>query len=164
MRVTCVSLGDKPGESGWITVGQQYDVLSVMFTPNKPAKLRIMADNGETPFLADAALFVMSTQAIPGNWAMEVLRDGVIEIGPASWMKPGFWERYFDGDPTAVRSFRGEVENMRLSSMAGEVRCPKGALLACMFSLAYSWRALIASFWTYVSSFYAAFPWHARVM
>lgn len=112
MRALCVKLIspvsgmevlDHPG----VNLDEQYDILSILLEPGRGAKFRVLTADG-TPALFDAAMFVATAAAIPRNWVMSVREGGVVSFGPESWLQPGFWERYFDGDPDAVAAFDTE--------------------------------------------------------
>jgi hypothetical protein len=46
---------------------------------------------------------------------------GVVHIGPESWQRPGFWERYYNDDPEAVAIYEREVKQMLAEDLgAGE--------------------------------------------
>lgn len=111
MKALCVKTADGSRDS-WLTLNREYQVLSVLMTPKGPAKLRIVADDGRTPILADSPLFAMSSQPIPRSWVLAIMEGGVAEIGPRSWLEPGFWERYFDSDADAISQFQKEVLRM----------------------------------------------------
>jgi hypothetical protein len=81
-------------------------------TPRGPVKLRIIADDGRTPILADASLFAMSSQPLSPSWSLVIREGGVVELGPSSWLEPGFWERYFDRDADALSKFEEEIVRM----------------------------------------------------
>jgi hypothetical protein len=49
-----VRTADGNCRDSWLTVNREYQVLSVFMAPKGPAKLRIVADDGRTPILADA--------------------------------------------------------------------------------------------------------------
>jgi hypothetical protein len=103
--------GDRDRDS-WLTLNSEYQVLSVLMTPKGPAKLRIIADDGRTPILADASMFAMSSQPLPPSWVFAIREGGVVELGPPSWLDPGFWERYFDRDADAIMQFQKEIIRM----------------------------------------------------
>ena len=113
MKVLCVALDEsQPDQSGWLTLHREYLLLAVLALPGRSIKFRVLSDDGRTPILADSILFAAPIQAVPDTWAAIVTEDGVVEFGPDRWLEPGFWERFFDRDPTAVRAFREEVESL----------------------------------------------------
>lgn len=114
MKALCVGLADSSESDSWLTLNHEYTVLSVLMTPKGPAKLRIVADDGRTPILVEAPRFAMTPQRLPSSWACAIREGGVVELGPSSWLEPGFWERYFDGDSDAVQRFREEIARMEI--------------------------------------------------
>jgi hypothetical protein len=113
VKVLCVTL-DKPEAdlSLWLTPHKEYLLLAILAQPDRNVLFRILSDDGRTPILADASLFAAPIQAVPDTWAGAVREGGVVEVGPRRWLELGFWERFFDGDPDAVRVFREEVESL----------------------------------------------------
>lgn len=109
MKALCVTLADRGDSDSWLTINHEYMVLSVLMAPRGPAKLRIVGDDGRTPILVEASRFAMTPQQLPSSWACAIREGGVVELGPPSWLEPGFWERYFDGDSDAVQHFREEI-------------------------------------------------------
>jgi hypothetical protein len=112
VKALCVRVAGDRGRDPWITLNHEYQVLSVLMTPKGPAKLRIIADEGRTPILADAAMFAMSPQPLPPSWVFAIREGGVVELGPQPWLEPGFWERYFDRDADAIMQFQREIVRM----------------------------------------------------
>jgi hypothetical protein len=112
VKAVCVALRGGRTNSPWLTLHGEYQILSILMTPSGPAKLRILADDGRTPILVDAAMFSMNSQPLPDTWVAIIEEGGIVELGPRSWLKPGFWERYFDGDADAMTQFQREMSNM----------------------------------------------------
>jgi hypothetical protein len=112
VKALCVRVADGGDRDAWLTLNREYQVLSVLMTPKGPAKLRIIADDGRTPILADASLFAMSSQPVSPTWSLVIREGGVVEFGPSSWLEPGFWERYFDRDAGAVSEFEEQIIRM----------------------------------------------------
>lgn len=112
MKALCVSLGDgRSGTANWLTLHREYAVLEILALPGRRIEFRVLADDGRTPILADSALFAVNDQPVPATWVCRVSQDGFVELGPRAWLEPeGFWERFFDGEPAAVESFRTELE------------------------------------------------------
>ncbi|GAT86902.1 hypothetical protein CVCC1112_1561 [Paenarthrobacter nicotinovorans] len=68
---------------------------------------------------------------MPDNWQAHIGEGGLLEFAPASWLVPGFWEDYYDGDPTAA-----EIVKTELSKIVGMQRDPgMPDLIAPMTSL-----------------------------
>jgi hypothetical protein len=64
--------------------------------------LRVLADDGRTPILAETSMFASS-------WVGTIKEEGVVEFGPPSWLYLGFWARYFGGDSGAAEEFQREA-------------------------------------------------------
>jgi hypothetical protein len=112
VKALCVRVAGEGDQDSWLTLNHEYQVLSILMTPKGPAKLRMIADDGRTPVLTDASLFVMSAQPFPPNWVVAIGEGGVVELGPTPWLEPGFWERYFDSDADAILQFQEEIMRM----------------------------------------------------
>jgi hypothetical protein len=112
MKVLCVNiispvtLREVPAHPG-VKRLEEYDVLEMLVLPGRGAKFRILTDDG-VPALFDAAMFVTTAAAIPRHWVMSAREGGLVKLGPAPWLEPGFWERYFDGDPDAIAAYESE--------------------------------------------------------
>lgn len=109
MKVRCVAIINpatlkRVSESAWVTVGQEYAVLEVYATPDRRFSVRLELE-GQTPGLWDSAMFETTDPAIPAVWVAELSDQGSLRLAPPRWLVPGFWERYFDGEPDAVAVF-----------------------------------------------------------
>jgi hypothetical protein len=113
VKALCVRVADGDEQDCWLTLNDEYQVLSVLMVTKGPVKLRIIADDGRTPILADASQFAVSPQPLPPSWVLAIREGGVVELGPPSWLEPGFWERYFDRDADAMLQFQQEIVRMK---------------------------------------------------
>jgi hypothetical protein len=112
MRVLCVKIvspviREEVLEHPGVRIDAEYQVLSILAQPRRGAQFRIITDDG-IPALYDAAMFVTTDDTLPPNWVVRTSDAGVVEIAPRVWLQPGFWERYFDGDPIAREEFATE--------------------------------------------------------
>ncbi len=99
----------KQNVAGWITEGEDYHVLSIIYDERKIFFYRIIGDDGITPALFESNLFVPVSSTIPSNWTINF--DGnIFQLAPLSWLTPGFWEKYFDGDHEAREIFSAEYQ------------------------------------------------------
>jgi hypothetical protein len=73
--------------------------------------VRIIADEQTTPALFDLSDFEVVDGILPSNWIADS-SDETFELTPKSWTEPGFWERFFDGDPEALNTFRNERQTI----------------------------------------------------
>jgi hypothetical protein len=71
--------------------------------------LRVLADDGRTPILAETSMFATTSQLFPSSWVGTIKEEGVVEFGPPSWLYLGFWARYFGGDSGAAEEFQREA-------------------------------------------------------
>lgn len=46
---------------------------------------------------------------LPNSWEAKVEEGGILRLGPAAWIAPGFWEEYFDRAPGAVEAYEREL-------------------------------------------------------
>jgi hypothetical protein len=110
MKVRCIKLLDsrsRPVErSAWATVGSVYHVLGILVEPTQ-TRLRLVGEE-ETPALFEPEMFEVVSPRIPPSWVVTSPRSGCLSLEPEAWSAVGFWERFFDGEPEAIASFKGE--------------------------------------------------------
>ncbi|MGW7667502.1 hypothetical protein ACWGJX_10200 [Streptomyces sp. NPDC054775] len=85
-----------------------YPVLEVFAVADSENLFRVEAFSGETPGLYDSRLFEVIDGSIPLHWVASVGARGDITLGPAEWVKPGFWDAFFDGERWAVDLYQSE--------------------------------------------------------
>lgn len=51
--------------------------------------------------------------AIAESWTAQIGEGGVLELAPVSWLAPGFWEAYYDGDPSVTDAVEAELRTPR---------------------------------------------------
>jgi hypothetical protein len=119
MKVICTRLpapvdGMDLESSPWITLHSEYHVVSLLAEPGG-VQLQIVTDDGRSLGWFDSTNFLTVDGSLPHNWAARVGEGGALELGPQDWLVPGFWESYYDGDPTtaeavaaALRALLGE--------------------------------------------------------
>jgi hypothetical protein len=125
MMVKCIKILDFAEDreisrisNGWITIGKEYLVLSVTINPGHPASFRLIGDDGNTPALYALQQFVTVSSRIPSSWQAQLDNSGNLEMAPASWLRPGYWEDYFNGQAEAVAEF--ETERAQIQSESSE--------------------------------------------
>lgn len=106
-------VSDHPG----IRVGAEYPVLEVITTARRvllriPERPDVLLER-DTPGLWDAAMFTVVSSRVPDCWVAG-LEDGQVTLAPKEWQRPGFWEDYFDGEPTAG----AEYERLRVEVLS----------------------------------------------
>jgi hypothetical protein len=115
MIVRCIRLSNWSGAavaaSAWVTVGRDYRVLTLIwdFSCEKKAMVRLLSDEG-VPALFNLADFEITDSRLSAYWQLVGVTAGVWELTPLDWSEPGFWERFFDGDPGARQLFNEIAE------------------------------------------------------
>jgi hypothetical protein len=117
MKVRCIKLKsefDKEGSaSGWIDLGQLCDVLEIYNSPRQAMFLRIEADDDRTPGLFEASQFEVVDGTVPDGWGFDISPSEGFTLAPKQWLRPGFWEDYFDDVPEAVEEYESVVAPLR---------------------------------------------------
>lgn len=103
------------GGGGHLTDGAAYEVIEVT-TERDRTLLRIRSNDG-TPALFDSRGFVVIDDSIPSDWRIE-LSDGSATVGPMEFLRPGFWESFFDRDAMAVQLFEARQETTSWRQLA----------------------------------------------
>jgi hypothetical protein len=102
-------LGNATSPSTWLMVDSEYEVLEIYAYPARHVELRVASSDNATPALFDSELFMTVDGYLPASWEAKIEEGGVLRIGPARWLEPGFWEAYFDGEPEFVKAYHSEV-------------------------------------------------------
>lgn len=102
-------MGEMVSASPWLTLHREYDVLEIYAYPGRQVEFRLTSDDGSTPALFDSTMFMTIDGHLPDSWEARVEDGGILRLGPARWMEPGFWEAYFDSEPAAVEAYEREV-------------------------------------------------------
>lgn len=112
MKVRCIKLVDSRGntleKSPWLTLGKEYDVLTITFGTQQKWILRLVGDglNGVALFPLDQ--FEIVSQKIPAPWIVTWNSKGTFEMTAEAWSQPEFWKRFYDGDTHARQIFEQE--------------------------------------------------------
>jgi hypothetical protein len=96
---------DHPG----LTPGKSYAVIEISYD-----YFRVLNDRGE-PILYPKALFEVVDPNIPSDWTKQMFDDDEYFIGPVELSEVGFYEAYFDREPSAVAKF--ESVRARMSEL-----------------------------------------------
>ena len=111
MKVRCIQLLDSTGhpeeKSHWLTLGKVYHVMTLTFGTQKKWLLRLIGDGRNGLALFPLEQFEIVSSNIPAAWVIR-WEKGVFELSPEPWNQPGFWERYYERDPDAIRVFEEE--------------------------------------------------------
>jgi hypothetical protein len=112
MKAKCAKLIDARGNpqehSPWLTVGKVYHVLSVLLDINGQWVLRLVGDGINGLALFNLEQFEFISARIPNTWIATWSTKGTFELTTEPWNRPGFWEKYYDRDPDALRIFEEE--------------------------------------------------------
>lgn len=128
MRVVCIKLveplsGNLQSESDWLTLDGEYVVLSIYGSRKHGIELRVVDDLMQKyesgPVLWPAEMFMTVSTDIPSSWVASIGDDGLFEIGPAKWMRPGFWQDYLYGEAAAVADFEEEKTRILEEAQTG---------------------------------------------
>lgn len=95
----------KTAESNWLHIGSNYAVQAIYFSQNQGARFRIISEDNATPAMFAATDFTVVDSRIPETWRVHIHSNGDVELSPKSWLEPGFWVRFFDGDADARHLF-----------------------------------------------------------
>ena len=113
MRVRCTKLvspvdGSPLTGSVWVKVGREYQVLGILADPRGRVRVQVL-DDDTSPSYWPAEMFEATDERLPDNWVARLDDRGVLRLAPASWLRAGFWEDYFDGRPDAMAQFEREL-------------------------------------------------------
>ena len=116
MKVRCIRLishvdGSEMTDSPWLTVGRQYLVVSVVAVPGRHVSLQIINDQSRLGMF-DSRMFTTSHHSVPPNWVVKVSHEGVLEFAPEPWQEAGFWERFYNDEPEAIRICEEEISKI----------------------------------------------------
>jgi hypothetical protein len=123
MKVRCNRIispvdGSRLVESDWLTVGDEYLVVSLLIDPSGHVELRVI-DNDGTPSVWRAEMFETTDERPAPDWLVQLGSDGILEIAPGPWLRPGFWEDYFDYVAEAQRDYESELSIIVAATDAG---------------------------------------------
>jgi hypothetical protein len=88
-------------------------VLSVLVSPRAPDPILFqILDRDRNPVWWPAEMFQTVDTDLPSNWTIQLWDDGSLHLAPAAWLRPGFWEEYWDqrAGGAAADVFRREAE------------------------------------------------------
>lgn len=115
MKVVCTAIPLAPDgsrhSSPWVTVGVEYMVASLSASFARPLQLRLLL-NDHNLGLFDADAFATVDRTIPASWVAQLSNCGTLQMGPAAWLVPGFWEAYYDDDPVAIEAVEAELRDL----------------------------------------------------
>lgn len=117
MKVKCIRLLNSAGRevefSPWLTLGRVYHVLSISIDESGRRSYGILSGfrEGEWPQIRShqEECFEVVSDVVPSNWRNMVCKDA-IDISPAAWQEPSFYEAFSDHDPATYLIFKRERE------------------------------------------------------
>jgi hypothetical protein len=112
MKVKCICLHDVSGKSqeksAWLTIGKVYHALEINQNSNKKWMIRLVGDGLNGAALFPLEEFEIVTHKLPDSWIIKWGKEGFFRLTPEPWSHAGFWERFYDKDPDAMRVFERE--------------------------------------------------------
>ncbi|GAA3283700.1 hypothetical protein AAU01_05320 [Paenarthrobacter aurescens] len=102
-----------------MTIDAEYHVVSLLAHPGRGVNLQLLTDDGRSLAWFDSRAFITVDGSVPETWEARIREGGTLAFAPPSWLVPGFWEDYYDGDPAAV-----EIVDTELSKITGIPRDP----------------------------------------
>jgi len=115
MKVRCLKYFDAMGlpsdESRWLRIGQTYHVMGQELADGKVLNYLIVTNDTDPGFFSmghfPAESFEIVSEIIPPNWA-SLQSGGVTSVLPKSWLEPGFFNDFYEGDPRAYAIYELE--------------------------------------------------------
>jgi hypothetical protein len=97
-------------ENRWINKNEECYVVEILSRINGETEYRLFGSKEPTtPAYFNSSEFEVIDGKIPKNWVVEQIEDTMFFI-PAKFKEIGFWERYFDGVPDALKIFEEEYK------------------------------------------------------
>ena len=115
MKIKCIRLLDSDGRtvesSSWLKLGRVYHVMAWHVEADGQKFFKIISNEpkGEWPQLGNYPVdcFEVVSAIIPSNWQQWVY-GGAYGQSPESWQAAGFYDAFFDHEPTAYEIFDRE--------------------------------------------------------
>jgi len=112
MKVRCIKLTDSMGnpreKSSRLSIGKTYHVLEVIQDTHHRWLLRLPGDGSNGVALFALEQFEIVSVRIPHIWITKWNVNGGFSLTTEVWGQPGYWERYYDRDPEALKVFDEE--------------------------------------------------------
>lgn len=89
-----------------LTASKEYAVVGF-----DDAYYRVVDDRGE-PILFPEALFEVTDPSVPDDWVRRECDDGSYYVDPPECARAGFYEDWFDGDPTTIGVFEAVLKRL----------------------------------------------------
>jgi len=102
---------DTGQDDGWLIVGKDYAVQSLLWMGNERPKLLIVSEDNGTPVLVGIDQFDITDGSFSPSWAIsEYLRGH--HIGPPQWSNGVFWDDFYDGKEYAINLFNAHISTL----------------------------------------------------
>jgi hypothetical protein len=116
MKVVCTKLpatvsAGPQDRSPWVTVHAEYRVVSLIARPAGRVQIQIVTDDGRSLAWFDSTDFMTVDHTVPATWVAKIGEGGTLELAPTSWLAPGFWESYYEGDRAAADAVEAELSD-----------------------------------------------------
>lgn len=98
--------------SAWLKLDAHYDVIGVLTDPVGRVQLHILTDDDQSLAWFDSTHFRVIDGSLSRSWRARIHNDGALELAPSAWLDDGFWERYYDGDRSAIGAVQNQLKLM----------------------------------------------------
>lgn len=106
--------GDFPGQrsvKGWLRADEEHVVLAVRDIGPPGISYLLLTLQSPTPVLFEAGLFDIVDPRVDESWMFD-FEEGRLELMPAPWRAPDFWEKFYDRDDEAEALFKQVLEGI----------------------------------------------------
>ena len=114
VRIRYLELKQTSGERSpmRVTPGVEYVVEMITCYPRRVTEYTITDDaGGQAQVPAD--LFKTTNGRLPSNWFDDCPGDGLVQIGPRSWVRPDFWLDYWGSDASTPERQQKAMDDYR---------------------------------------------------
>ncbi len=101
---------------------KNYFVLQIYYFEKELCYRLVEQEDAETkqPILVKLDFFSLVSGKIPNTWSLTTINKNQTVLGPEQWSntnnwKKGFWEDYLNGDLEAIKSYRDELELIKIT-------------------------------------------------
>lgn len=104
-----VSIPGAKSSVGWLKPEETLTVLAISNVGAEGTKYLIWSDEQDSIALFPASDFKIVDSTLSRRWVAGIDANGFIYLAPSAWQMNGFWESYYDGVPSAERTFKDEM-------------------------------------------------------
>jgi hypothetical protein len=116
MKVRCVKIinidREEVEEDQYVSIGHEYIVLCLFASVDRPL-VQLALGEWKNPYLYDARMFETVCNKIPSSWRAVVRSDGLINVGPESWLRPMFWDDLYGNEGSSEEATLRAVADYR---------------------------------------------------